>query len=161
MSARGRHHQLRSQLQATIDRIGTIPEAELETRSEYVRYLIVRLSGFVEYGLEQVMIEFIQANSYGPVRSYALAYAGYLGNPNADNICKFVRRLDGTWAKDLDAFLATEERRQSLNSLIGLRHQVAHGMPSASSFGTLMGYVAVVDELFDWLLDRLEPLMAN
>lgn len=158
MSLRGRYHELRSQLQATVDRLGSISEDALETRSEYVRYLIVRLSGFVEYTLEQLAVELIHGQGYGVVRSFASSFAGYLGNPNADNICNFVRRFDSTWANDLETFLRSEERRTSLNSLVGLRHVVAHGKPSSIGVGMLQGYLQVVDDLFAWILDRFEPL---
>lgn len=157
MSARARHYRLRSQLQSSIDRIDTIPESELQTRSEYSRYLLVRLSGFLEYCLEQIVAEYIEAQSYGSVRSFALSFSGHAGNPNADRLCAFVRRLDHAWGSELEEFLKKEERRTSLNSLVGLRNRVAHGEPSSASWTTLLDYVRVVDDFFSWLLDRLEP----
>lgn len=159
MSARGRHHQLRSQLQASIDRLGSIPESEIETRSEYVRYLLVRVSGFVEYALEQISVELIDARSYGVVHTFAISFAGYAGSPNASNICNFVRKFDSTWGHELETFLRLEERWTSLNSLVGLRHLIAHGKPSSLGLTALAEYMKVVDDLFEWLLDRYEPLV--
>jgi hypothetical protein len=157
VNARSRHNQLRAQLQATIDRFDSIPEAELETRSEYARFLLVRVSGFLEYALERVLTEYVQDHSGGPVKSFALSFAGYVGNPTSQRLCDFMGRFDQTWRTELETFLNDGERKTSLNSLVGLRNKVAHGEPSSVSYTTLMSYLRVVDEFFDWLLDRLEP----
>jgi hypothetical protein len=131
---------------------------ELETRSEYARFLLVRVSGFLEYGLELMVTEFIAAHGGGPVRTFATSFVGSAGNPNSDRLCRFVGRLDSTWGTGLDTFLAQDQRRTSLNSLVGLRNLVAHGKPSGISHTTVVEYLHTVDDVFAWLLDRLEPL---
>jgi hypothetical protein len=158
VSARGQFQQLRDQLQATFDRFDTIPTSELETRSEYARHLLLRLAGFLEYALEQAGSEFIDGNAGGPVRSFAHSFASYTGNLDSERLCQYVGRFDHQWRVELEEFLGHEERRNSINSLNGLRNAVAHGKPSSVSMVNVIGYLGVVDEFFAFLLDRLEPI---
>jgi hypothetical protein len=158
MSARQVHSQLRSQFQTTVDRLNKIPNSEIETQSEYIRFLLVRLSGFVEFTFEAIVREYVMTNSYGRIQSFADSFAGAVGTPNSDRLCQFLNRLDPIWSTSLKQFLELEERKTSLNSLIGLRHLVAHGRPASIGISSFSDYLRVVDDVFAWILDCFEPV---
>jgi len=42
-----------------------------------------------------------------------------------------------------------------------LLNAVAHGKPTSTSIVDVLGYLAVVDEFFEWFLDHLEPLVST
>lgn len=158
MSARGQYHRLRSELQSTFDRFETIPVNQIETRSHFARYLLIRLAGSLEYTLEAVATAYIEDNSGGPVRSFALSFSGYTGNLDSERLLQFVDRFDPQWRTELEVFLAIGERKNSLNSLNGIRGAVAHGKPSSVSIVSVLGYLKVVDDFFEWFLGKVEPL---
>ena len=78
-------------------------------------------------------------------------------NPNADALLNYVGRFRASWRSELEGFLNDEERLQSVNSLVGVRNQIAHGKNQGIDIRTVREYRAVVDSIVNRLLDHFDP----
>jgi hypothetical protein len=75
-------------------------------------------------------------------------------NLSADVLTKLIQRFSVSWADEFELFLSVEERRSSLNALVGIRNGVAHGRQQGLSRERAWDYFYVVESVIDWLLER-------
>ena len=69
----------------------------------------------------------------------------------------FVSRFSSEWAQELEKILADDERGNSLNALVGIRNQIAHGQSQGVSIQRLYDYRKTVDTVVDFLLGKDKP----
>ncbi|MFI7594583.1 HEPN domain-containing protein [Micromonospora sp. NPDC049359] len=125
-----------------------------ELAADLGQYLCLRVSGYLEQATAVILRDFCSKNSWGFVQQFANSWLDRMPNLSSDALLKMVRRFDGSWADELEAFLAVEERRNSLNSLVGIRNGVAHGKQQGLSRKQAWEYFEVAEAIIEWLLDR-------
>ncbi|CAI7974122.1 HEPN_RiboL-PSP domain-containing protein [Frankia sp. Hr75.2] len=128
-----------------------------ELAGDLSRYLCVRVSGFLEQAVVLILREYCSRNSWGSVQAFAHSWLDKAPNMNSQALVKLVRRFDPSWADDLIDFLADDERYSSLNALVGIRNDIAHGRDQSLSRENVWNYLRVTEEIIEWLLVRLEP----
>src|SRR5262245_19553782 len=70
------------------------------------RFLVVRSSGYVEQVSVVSCRSFLEAKSFVPqARQFSKSWLGYGANPTPENLHQLVRRFDGAWADEFEAFL--------------------------------------------------------
>jgi hypothetical protein len=156
-SARREIDRLRRDLEDLFLRSGEIDEAD-ELSADLSRYLCVRVSGFLEQALAYCGRSLCERGSWGNAQKFSLSWLRQTPNPRADQIVKFVQRFDDAWAEDLVDLLGDNERGQTINALLGIRNEVAHGKSQGISHNRVLEYFEVVEEIVAFLLERFEPL---
>jgi hypothetical protein len=82
-------------------------------------------------------------------------------NLSSEALVKLVWRFSPQVAQELSEFLAIEERGSSLNALIGLRNNIAHGRQQGMSREQAWDYFSLVELIVEWLLEKFDPLTAT
>ena len=100
----------------------------------------------------------MKIRSSGEALRFGLSWIERPPNPRADEIIKLVSRFDSKWAQELEILLSEDERRTRVNSLLGIRNDIAHGKSQGVSKRQALEYYDLVVEIIDWVLDRFEPL---
>ena len=135
---------------------------ELDSGSEISgdmnRYMCVRVSGFLEQSLLSAARSLCEARSTRECLRFSLSWLERAPNPKADEIVRLVNRFDGTWSQQLKDLLSEDERQTRVNSLLGIRNDIAHGKNQGVSKTQVWEYYQLAVELVDWVLDRFEPL---
>ncbi len=152
--------RLRNELDAVFAR-ADVPELDLETRSDLARYACVRLTGYLEQSLLNCGLSLIGNQAGGAARRFGESYLAKSFNPTQGEIADFVGRFDLLWKEALEIWLAEFERGQTINAIVGIRNQIAHGGSQTISIERLKQYRFVVEDLLAWLLDRFDPLPAR
>ncbi|MFD7213131.1 HEPN domain-containing protein [Streptomyces cyaneofuscatus] len=134
---------------------------DLEVASDLGRYLCVRVSGFLEQATQVILRDYCSRNSWGEVQAFAHSWLDRMPNLSADALIKLVKRFNNSWASELEEMLSKEERRASLNALIGIRNDVAHGKQQGMSRNQAWEYYELADEIVDWLLGRFCAVSEN
>jgi hypothetical protein len=122
------------------------------------RYLCVRVSGFLEQALLAATRSLCEARSSRECLRFGLSWLERAPNPRADEILKLVNRFDSSWSQELELLLAEDERRTRINSLLGIRNDIAHGKNQGVSSVQAWEYYRLAVEIVEWILDRFEPL---
>jgi hypothetical protein len=130
--------------------------SESEVAADLGRYLCVRVSGFLEQATAVILREFCKKNSWGELQQFAHSWLDQMPNMSSVALIKLVRRFSNAWGDELEAYLSTEERKSGLNSLVGIRNDVAHGKNQGVSREQAWSYYTLVVEIIDWLLDRFD-----
>lgn len=155
-SGRAEIARLRKDLDALVTRANAA-DAGSEEEADLNRYACVRLSGFLERSIASCMRALVERESFARGQTFALSWTERSPNPRADEILKLVRRFDGGWADELEQYLAEDERGSRVNSLLGIRNDVAHGRNQGVSRIRLLEYHNLVSDLVEWLLHRFDP----
>ena len=155
-TARAEIARLKAQLDALFLRCEAVPDEE-ELTGDLNRYLCVRVSGFLEQSLVAASRSLCTARSGREGLQFALSWLERAPNPRADEILRLVKRFDKDWANELETVLAEDERGTRINSLLGIRNDIAHGKNQGVSRRQAWEYFQLVGEIVQWLLERFEP----
>lgn len=128
-----------------------------EEAGHLARYLCIRVAGFLEQSLVAMAQSCVRRCSFKEAQSFGLSHVKKLPNPSAPEIRRLVERFNTQWVTELDAFFSQDERKDRVNALLGLRHQLAHGQSQAISLERVREYLLLVQDLVEFLLPKFEP----
>jgi len=156
MTGRGEVSRLKRRLDATFERAPP-PTAEIELQSDFARYLCVLVSGFLENAIVALVLDFAQRRSSTEIAAFVERELGYWTSPNSEKICSLLGSFSPDWRKQSELFLV-DERKEGVNSLVALRHKIAHGESVGTSLSQVKAYYATVVRVLDFIADLIEPL---
>ena len=145
--------RMQARLDAAFQRVDTLGTTDLEIRSDFARYLCILVSGFVENAVTALMTAYCRARSQPAVANYAAAQLNRLQNLNGERLMQIVGAFDPQWREDLIAFL-DGPRKDALDSVLGLRNQIAHGESVGVTYVRIKEYYTRVKEIVSFLGDR-------
>jgi hypothetical protein len=124
--------------------------SDIEMQSHWSRYLCVLVSGFLENSVELCLSEYSKRVANAPVSNFVSAKLRDFQNPKMGIILELFGSFNPDWRAQIDA--ATQgQLSDSVNSIVGNRHKIAHGESVALSLSGLAAYykdaVAVIEVL--------------
>jgi hypothetical protein len=126
-------------------------------QTDFARYLCVALCGYLETAIRELVTEHCRLRAERTVASHASAQLSRFQNPNAQRITGLVAAFDLNWQAQVDDYMA-DERRNAVDSIMGIRHQIAHGQNVGVTFQRVDEYRKSVYEVVDFLLDMFLPV---
>jgi hypothetical protein len=151
--------RLQRRLDSTFSRAPP-PAADLEFQADFAKYLCVLVSGFLENAIAALLLDYVDRRSSPEVTLYVDRQLKYWTNPTTDKIVSLLFSFDATWGNTAAAYLV-DSRKESLNSLVALRHKIAHGESVGTSLYQVKQYYATVREIVRFLEDLIEPESAR
>lgn len=139
--------RLRKRLYAQLGRVSSF-SGEAELMSDYAKYLCVLVSGFLECAIYEILMNYIKAKASPGVVHYVESQLSRFTNPTAEKICGLLGAFDSQWRLAIEAYLV-DEKKEAVNSLVGLRHKIAHGESVGTTFSQVERYCKEVDKLVD------------
>ena len=127
-----------------------------ETQADYARHLCVLVSGFVEKSMAELIVNYAQGKSPAPIRSYVESSLKRLANVDKERLLQIIGSLDANWRNELDAYVQ-DERQAALNSIVGLRNDIAHGGGGSVSLRAVRQYWTSVQEIVEMVETLLMP----
>jgi hypothetical protein len=149
--------RLKDDLEDLFLRCEELDEA-LEVVGDLNRYLCVRVSGFFEQAIMSCGRAVCEKMSGGPAKAFALSWLDRSSNPRAEELIRMIARFSPAWAEELRIFLSSDERAARINTLLGIRNDIAHGKNQGVSRSQAWDYYELTSEIVDWLLDKCDPL---
>lgn len=132
--------QHKQKLDALFSQASTITDMKMQ--GEWAKYLCVLASGYLENSLRILILEYISNNSSQKVQRFNDPQISNLTNCKHGKIVKILEQFDVSWSTTYIAEIEakskiTDEIKDSIDSLVQNRHDIAHG----KSVG--IGYVRV------------------
>ncbi|NRF71754.1 hypothetical protein HLB44_32695 [Aquincola sp. S2] len=153
----GRHvvHRLRTRLDATF---GRAPDStsDIELQADFAKYLCVLVSGYLESCLCALLLAYAQVRCAPEIASFVERQLGPWTNPKSEKIIDLFGAFSQSWRDDLAGYLI-DERKDSVNSLVALRHKIAHGESVGTSLSQIRKHYAVVNEVIEHVASLVEP----
>ena len=145
--------RLKSRLDATFGRLPS-PSADVEVQSDFAKYLCVLVSGFFENAVVALVLDFAERRSSPEVSAFVERQLQHWTNPNTEKVCTLLGAFSADWRKRAETFLI-DERKESVNSLVALRHKIAHGESVSTSLSQVKAYYGTILEVIDFIADLL------
>jgi hypothetical protein len=155
MRGRAEVFRLKSRLDSTFGRMPLSSE-DIELQSDFARHLCVLVSGFFENALIALILDFAQRRSAPEVVAFVERRLAYWTNPNTDKICVLLGSFSRDWQKQAEAYLV-DELKASVNSLVALRHQIAHGESVGTSLSQVKAYYKSILNVVEFVANLLDP----
>ncbi|WP_341675899.1 HEPN domain-containing protein [Niveibacterium sp. SC-1] len=156
MNGRREIHRLRTRLDATFDRAPTAT-AEIEVQADFAKYLCVLVSGYLESSLRALLLAYSQNRSAPEIASFVERQLGPWTNPKAEKIVDLFGAFSKTWKDDLEGFIV-DERKDSVNSLVALRHKIAHGESVGTSLSQVRRHYETINGVIEHVCNLVEPI---
>jgi hypothetical protein len=115
--------------------------------------------GWLEMSAFELAAERCRRDVSGPALAFALSQLEWSKNPTTEVLANLLGRFDLAWREAFEASLDVE-RKTAINSLVGLRNDVAHGRwsgTSSLSLARVRQYFDTIDKVVDELSNVLDP----
>ncbi|MGB1560643.1 MAG: HEPN domain-containing protein [Sinimarinibacterium flocculans] len=147
---------MKRRLDATFGRAPP-PFADIELQADFAKYLCVLVSGFFENAIAALLIDYAAGRSAPEVASFVERGLERWTNPNVEKVIALLGSFSADWRSKAGAFLV-DERKASVNSLVALRHQIAHGESVGTSLSQVRSHYRTIAEVVDFVADLVDPL---
>jgi hypothetical protein len=133
--------------------LSKFPDLE-ELQADYARHLCVLVSGFIERAVTEIILTYAQGKAPAPLRSFIETSLKRLTNVDKERLLNLVGSLDAGWRTQLESYVV-DERQAAINSIVGLRNDIAHGGGGSVSLSQVEKYWVVVQEV----IEKVEQLI--
>jgi HEPN superfamily RiboL-PSP-like protein len=141
-------HQQKQRLDELFKVARTLSDAEIQ--SHWARYLCVLVSGFLENSVELCLSEYCKRVTNATVANFVSARLRGFQNPKMGAILELFGSFNPEWKAQIEA-ATLGQLTDSVNSIVGNRHKIAHGESVSLSMSSLAAYykdaTAVIDLL--------------
>lgn len=155
MSGQQEISRLRKRLDATFGRAPS-SSADFEIQADFAKYLCVLVSGFFENAIVALLLDHVESRSAPEVTSYVECQLDHWTNPNTEKITNLLGSFNPDWRIALSNYLI-DERKESVNSLVALRHKIAHGESVGTSLSQIKAHYKIILEVVDYLEKLIAP----
>jgi RiboL-PSP-HEPN len=115
------------------------------------------VSGYVENAVVELVLAHCSRQSAPTVQKFVEITLGRFTNVHREKLLQLLGSFDSDWRAKLDEYIV-DERDAALNSVIALRHQIAHGGSAGISYVRIKEYYSSIQEIVDYLSDLLDPI---
>lgn len=160
MNGRAEVSRLQKRLDATLARA---PQSttDVEFQSDFAKYFCVLVSGFFENAIIALVLDFAQKRSAEEVSLFIERQLDNWTNPNCEKILQLLGGFKTAWREEVEKYLADDERKSAVNSLVALRHKIAHGESVGTSLSQVKSYYKIVLDVVNHIADLVDPLVSG
>lgn len=127
-----------------------------ETEADFARHLIILLAGYFEKALAEIVVAYASGKAPPPIVSYLDNQLQWLTNVDRERLVRLIGTLDAKWQMQVEVFVV-DKREASLNSVIALRNNIAHGGAGSVSLLQVSEYWKSLQEVVQFVNDLLAP----
>jgi len=155
MTGRQEVARIRQRLDATFAR-ASAAGVDIETQADFAKYLCILVSGFLENALIALVLDVAQRRSAPEIALFVERQLDYWTSPKCERITQLLGDFSAGWHTAASAYLV-DERKEAINSLVALRHKIAHGESVGTSLAQVKAYYTRVLEVVAFVADLVDP----
>ena len=127
---------------------------EPDIQADYVRYLCVLVTGFLEQAVVRVILNYVDALGDPSLSRYVAETLRRPGSMQVEQILRLVGRFNEDWRTELGEKLTTRHR-EAIGSVYASRNRIAHGEDVDLAYRQIRGDYDLVREAIDFLEDTV------
>ena len=131
------------------------PQLSEENRARLAQLMTVWASGYLEAVCRDAVLAYTKNRAHPNVVNFVSRSLNRFQNPRMENILTLVRGIDSNIADDLGNY-ADGSIEESVNSIVGIRHRIAHGRSANISVGRVTQYFEDAKKLARKMEDLLQ-----
>lgn len=154
MSGRAEADKLKKRLDSTFGRAPVAGDPEV--LADFARYLCVLVSGYLESVIVALVVDYAARRSAPEIAAFVDAQLKNWTNPKVNKILALAQSINPAWKVDLEAFIV-DEKKESIDSLIAIRHKIAHGESVGTTLGQIKQHYQNVQKVVDFFTELVDP----
>lgn len=128
-------------------------------QSEWSKYLCVLVSGFIEESLRVLLEEYTRTHSAPNIQNFVEKQIGNITNCKTSRILEVLSKFSQDWANNFSNQIQvrssiTDEIKNSIDSVIANRHDIAHGRNVGITYTRMSTYYKNIKKAVD-ILDAI------
>jgi len=155
MTGKAEIDKQKKRLDATFERVSRVV-TDAEILSDFARYFCVLVAGFLEQAMIEVALEHVRTHSQDSVQRYVDSRLRRFTSANSQNIIELLGSFDPDWRVDLERYLV-DEHKEAINSVVTLRHTVAHGRYAGVTMVGIKNYYDRVKNVVEHVVNLCIP----
>lgn len=155
MNGRAEVDRQRQRLDETFKRASGV-KGDAELSSDFARYLCVLVSGFLEQAVIEILVEYVRVRCPEQVQRHLGPRLRRFTTAKAGNIIELFGSFDLNWKLDLEAYIV-DEYKDALDSVVNLRHTIAHGRFAGVTMISVQSYYDRVKKVVDHVGEMCLP----
>jgi hypothetical protein len=158
MTGRAEVSRLQAQLDSTFVRAKKLAAAgaDIETQSDFAKYLCVLVSGFLEKSIAELLLEHSRRAGGPTMQRFVESNTRKFTNANAQKVKDLLGSFNSDWKTRMEAVLI-DELKDAVDSVIGIRHQIAHGGSGGITYSRIAEYYKRIQFVIDQIADICVP----
>ena len=156
MNGRAEVHRLSQRLDATFSRVKEVG-SDAELQSDFARYLVVLVSGFLETAVSELVLEHARQTGAPTLQRFVEAKTRHFANANCQRLQSLMGNFHPDWRVSLERFL-TDELRDAVDSVVSLRNTIAHGGSVGITYQRIADYYEYIKQVTDYIADMCAPV---
>jgi hypothetical protein len=142
------------QLESLFDLYDQIPNNFNEVKAHWIRYLVVRTSGFIEVSLSDFLVQYSEDKAAPRVLRFVDRRLEYPGNMAMERILGIIHQFGEDWHDEIKNRPDFDQMKSAINSLIAIRNAVAHGQSVSTGMAQLREYLAQAIALLEIIFEQ-------
>ena len=140
MTGRAEVRRLETRLDATFQRVKSLgPNVDIEVQSDFARYLCVLVSGYLEKAVAELVLDHARRNGGATLQRFVEYETRRFTNANSRRLLDLVGSFHPDWRRSLETFMV-DDIKDAVDSVVSLRHTIAHGGTVGVTYQTIGGY---------------------
>ena len=112
---------------------------DLELQAHWARYLCILASGFLETSVRAIYGQYARTRAAPYVANFVDGELKRFQSPKMENILELTKSFSPSWEERLRGAVEGE-RKDAVDSIVAVRHNIAHGRPVGITYHTIRGY---------------------
>ncbi len=141
---------------AQVDASCKRPTTSIEEQAHLARYLCVLVCGTLEMGIRSLFSDYSSRRSgaSAQITNYVESQLRCFINPKTGKILQLIGNFDPLWREQFENFI-DGKIKDHIDSVVHIRHQIAHGQDATITLGTMNAYYDSVKKA----LQKLETIL--
>jgi len=127
------------------------PAVVLAISGRMTEYLCVRVAGFFEKSIQQIFYEHALRTGRLQLARFVSKELEWETSYNTQRLLDVVGRFDTDWQRQLEIFMADDNRKNALDSIRNDRNRIAHGESVTVGLSTLKEWYKRVTDTVDYV----------
>jgi hypothetical protein len=125
-------------------------QGQPELQAHFARYLCVLVSGFLENAIVAIYTTYARNKAAPFIANYVETQLERFQNPSMEKILQVSESFNPKWRSEIENNLPAEVK-DSINSIVNIRNQIAHGGSTGITYITIKNYYDNVLKLIEFL----------
>jgi hypothetical protein len=148
----------KKRLDNAFSRVSLLPVAELEVTADFAKFPVCLVAGYIEKAMSEIVLEHARRGGAPSLQRFVETQTRRFTNANTKRILDLLGSFNENWRQHMNGVLV-DQYKDSVDSVIALRHKIVHGESVGLTYGQIKRYYADIAYVVDYILELCIPVV--
>jgi pantoate kinase len=130
---------------------------DISLQSAWARFFCVLAAGLLENAISEIYTEYVVRVASPEAANYAVSRLARIQNPNTEKFVETAHAFSHSWGLALEFFVDVNGRKEAIDSIMAIRHQIVHGKNAGISYVRVVEYLNKAEEVLEFIENQVRP----